>query len=190
MDAQRPSPKAPKAGHEKIEEVRSATKILETPRLILRSVTIKDAGFVLDLMNEPAFIRNVADRGLRTRADAKAYITEKALPSYANFGFGSCRVDLKEISSPIGMCGLLKRESLEDVDIGFAFLERYWGNGYAFEAACAVIEYGRTALRIERIVGITAPGNHAAIALLEKLGLKFQRKIDLPGYRAENLLFR
>ncbi|HSU86804.1 MAG TPA: hypothetical protein VLI42_08740, partial [Chthoniobacterales bacterium] len=103
MDAQRPSPKAPKAGHEKIEEVRSAAKIFETERLILRSITTQVAGFVLELMNEPAFIRNVADRGLRTRADAEAYITEKVLPSYANFGFGSCRVDLKEISSPIGM---------------------------------------------------------------------------------------
>jgi hypothetical protein len=86
MDAQRPSPKPAKAGNEKIKEVQSATKILETARLILRPVTTDDADFVLELMNEPAFIRNVADRGLRTRADAESYIIEKVLPSYANFG--------------------------------------------------------------------------------------------------------
>lgn len=189
MDAPRPSPNPAKAGNEKIEQARPAIRILETARLILRPVTTADADFMLELMNEPAFIRNVADRGLRTRGDAEAYIIEKVLPSYANFGFGSWRVDLKEISLPIGTCGLLKRESLEDVDVGFALLERHWGNGYAFEAACAVMEHGRNVLGIERIVGITAPGNRASIELLEKLGLKFQRQINLPGFGTESLLF-
>jgi len=165
-------------------------KILETERLILRPLQTDDADFMFELMNEPAFIRNVADRGIRNRALAAAYITEKILPSYANFNFGFYRVDLKETSSPIGMCGLVKRDTLEDVDVGFSILERFWGNGYAFEAASAMMEYGRTHLGLARIVGVTAPGNLASIRLLEKLGLKFQRKIDLPGFgAAESLLF-
>jgi RimJ/RimL family protein N-acetyltransferase len=164
-------------------------KILETKRMILRQLTTADADFMLKLMNEPAFIRNVADRGIRKRADAAAYIAEKILPSYANFGFGFYRVDLKETSSAIGICGLVKRDTLKNVDVGFSMLERYWGNGYAFEAASAMMEYGRTTLGIDRIVGVTAPGNLASIRLLEKLGLEFQRKIDLPGYGPESLLF-
>lgn len=164
-------------------------KILETKRLILRQLTTDDADFMLKLMNEPTFIRNVADRGIRNRADAAAYIAEKILPSYASFGFGFYRVDLKETSSPIGTCGLAKRDTLEVVDVGFSILERYWGKGYAFEAASAIMEYGRTTLGIDRIVGVTAPGNLASIRLLEKLGLKLQRKIELPGFGPESLLF-
>jgi RimJ/RimL family protein N-acetyltransferase len=166
-----------------------AMKILETKRLTLRPLRTDDADFMLELMNEPAFIRNVADRGIRNRADATAYIEEKILPSYANFNFGFYRVDLKETSAPIGICGLVKRETLQDVDVGFSILERYWGNGYAFEAAAAMMEYGRTILGLARIVGVTARGNLASIGLLEKLGLKFQRKIHLPGYGKESLLF-
>jgi RimJ/RimL family protein N-acetyltransferase len=164
-------------------------KILETERLVLRLLRTDDADFMLELMNEPAFIRNVADRGIRKPAHAAAYIAEKILPSYAKFHFGFYRVDLKETSTPIGICGLIKRDTLEDVDIGFSILERYWGNGYAFEAAAATMEYGRATLGLDRIAGVTAPGNFASIGLLEKLGLKFQRKIHLPGYGPESLLF-
>ena len=164
-------------------------KILETKRLILRQLTAEDADFMLELMNEPAFIRNVADRGIRERADAAAYLAKKVLPSYSKFGFGFYRVDLKRTCTPVGICGLIKRPSLDEVDVGFSILERYWRNGYAFEAAAATMEYGRDALGIERIVGITAPGNLASIRLLEKLGLKFQREVHVPGFGSESLLF-
>jgi RimJ/RimL family protein N-acetyltransferase len=164
-------------------------KVLETERLILRRLTTDDAEFTLELMNEPGFIRYVADRGLRTTADAAAYISEKILPSYARFGFGFYRVDLKESETGIGICGLVKRDTLADVDVGFSILQRFCGNGYAYEAAAGLMSYGHTVLRLPRIVGVTAPGNEASIHLLEKLGLKFQRRIHLPGYGPESLLY-
>ena len=163
--------------------------VLETERLILRQQTIEDAGFLLELMNEPGFIKYVADRGLRTIADATDYLREKIIPSYEKFGFGFYRVELKESGTPVGICGLVKRETLDAVDVGFSMLERFRGKGYAFEAAAAVMGYGRTVLGLREIVGVTAPGNQVSIRLLEKLGMRFQRKIHLPGYGPESLLF-
>lgn len=165
------------------------SKILETERLILRKLTLDDAAFFLELMNEPDFIKNVADRGLRTEEDAARYLSEKVLPTYERFGFGSYHVELKESKTAIGICGLLKRDTLDDADIGFSILQRFGGNGYAYEAAVAVLNYGRAVLGLGHICGVTAPGNRTSIHLLEKLGLKFQRKIHLPGYGAESLLF-
>ncbi len=164
-------------------------KILESERLILRPLTADDGDFMLELMNEPGFIKYVADRGLRTATDAAGYIEEKILPSYARFGFGFYRVDLKDSATPIGISGLVKRETLADVDVGFALLARFCGQGYAYEAAAAVMQHARNELGLKRIVGVTAPGNRESIKLLEKLGLQFQRKIHLPGYGPESLLF-
>jgi len=164
-------------------------KILETDRLILRCLTTADAAFMLKLMNEPDFHRFVGDRGLRTTDDAATYLLEKILPSYARFGFGFYRVELKSDGSPIGMCGLVKRETLEWVDVGFAFLESFRGKGYAFESAKAVMDYGRNVFHLQRIVGVTAPDNQISIRLLEKLGLRFEKSIQLPGFGAESLLF-
>ncbi|MGH8093825.1 MAG: GNAT family N-acetyltransferase [Chthoniobacterales bacterium] len=163
--------------------------ILETDRLILHYLTTEDATFLLELMNEPDFIRFVADRGLRTTADAASYISERMLPGYARCGFGFYRVDLKESGIAIGICGLVKRETLEWADIGFAILKRFRGHGYAFEAASAVMDYGRNMLKLPRILGVTAPDNRISIRLLEKLGLGLQGRIELPGYGAESLLF-
>jgi RimJ/RimL family protein N-acetyltransferase len=164
-------------------------KILETDRLILRHLSKADAPFMLALMNEPDFHRFVGDRGLKTVEDAAGYLAEKILPSYSRFGFGFYRVELKPCGTPIGICGLVKRETLEWVDIGFSFLESYRGKGYAFEAARAVMLYGQTILGLARIVGVTAPENRISIRLLEKLGLHFEKRIHLPGYGPESLLF-
>ncbi len=164
-------------------------KTIDTERLVLRHLTIEDDAFMLELMNEPDFIRFVADRGLRTKADAAAYLSEKILPSYARYGFGFYRVDLKDSGTAIGICGLVKRETLDWVDIGFSLLERFRGHGYALEAATAVMNYGRNVLKLRRVVGVTAPDNRNSIRLLEKLGLRFQEKIHLPGYGLESLLF-
>jgi RimJ/RimL family protein N-acetyltransferase len=164
-------------------------KVLETERLTLRHLTLDDANFLLELMNEPGFLKFVADRGLRTTADAAGYISEKILPSYALHRFGFCRIDLRESKTAIGICGLVKREMLEAVDVGFSILKRFSGNGYAYEAAAAVMSYGQTVLGLPQILGVTAPDNRASIRLLEKLGLRFQRKIHLPGYGPESLLF-
>ena len=164
-------------------------KILETERLTLSRLTIADAAFLLELMNEPAFIEQVADRGLRTEADAALYLAEKILPTYETFGFGFYRVNLKGSETAIGICGLVKRDTLEDPDVGYSILKRFCGQGYAYEAAVGVLDYGRTVLGLARICGVTAPDNPASIHLLEKLGLKFRRKVYLPGYGAESLLF-
>lgn len=164
-------------------------KILETERLLLARLTLADTTFILELMNEPGFIEFVADRGLRTEADAARFLAEKILPSYERFGFGFYRVTLKESATAIGICGLVKRDTLDDPDIGFSILERYCRKGYAYEAAVAVMDYGRAVLGLTHICGVTAPDNWTSQHLLEKIGLKFQRKFHLPGYGTESLLF-
>jgi RimJ/RimL family protein N-acetyltransferase len=164
-------------------------KILDTERLLLRRLAAGDAAFILELLNEPAFLENIGDRGARTLADARRYIAKGPVASYRRFGFGLYLVELKDSGAPIGICGLLKRESLEDVDIGFAFLRKYWSQGYARESAAAVMHYGWTSLRLPRIVAITKPNNQASIALLEKLGLRFEKIIALPDHGGENELF-
>jgi RimJ/RimL family protein N-acetyltransferase len=166
-----------------------AVKILETERLLLRRLTAGDAAFILELLNEPAFLENIGDRGARTLADARRYIARGPVASYRKCGFGLYLVELKDSATPIGICGLLKRESLDDVDIGFAFLRRYWSQGYACESAAAVMHYGWTKLHLLRIVAITKPTNQASIALLEKLGLRFEKIIALPSHVGENKLF-
>jgi RimJ/RimL family protein N-acetyltransferase len=164
-------------------------KILETERLLLRRLTAGDAAFILELLNEPAFVENIGDRGARTLADARRYIARGPVVSYRKFGFGLYLVERKDSGAPIGICGLLKRESLADVDIGFAFLRRYWSLGYARESAASVMNYGWTTLRLPRIVAITKPNNQASIALLEKLGLRFEKNIALADHGGENKLF-
>ncbi len=164
--------------------------VLETERLLLRRVEEeRDAEFLLELLNEPPFIRFVADRGLRSVADARAYIAAKIAPSYAEFGFGFCVVELRASGERVGMCGLIKRETLEDVDIGYSFLERFWGRGYAYEAAAAVLKYGREVLGLPRVVALTATDNASSIRLIEKLGLRYTNSVQIPGYSTESRLY-
>jgi len=149
-------------------------KILETERLVLRRLSSDDAGFILELLNQPSFLRYIGDKGVRTTEDAVRYIQTGPIASYERFGFGLYLVELKESGVPIGMCGLLKRDTLPDADVGFAFLPDYWSQGYAFEAASGVMSYGREVLGLQRIVAITSLDNDASIRLLEKIGLKFE----------------
>jgi ribosomal-protein-alanine N-acetyltransferase len=164
-------------------------EVLETERLRLRWLTPDDAKFILELLNEPAFIQNIADRGVRTLDDAVRYIENGPGASYREHGFGLYGVELKDTRVPIGMCGLLKRESLPDVDIGYAFLQRYWSKGYAVEAASAVMDYGRSVLKIPRIVAITAPDNTPSMRVLEKIGLRYEKIVNLPDAGGESRLF-
>ncbi|MDX1546742.1 MAG: GNAT family N-acetyltransferase [Rhodothermales bacterium] len=150
--------------------------ILETERLVLGTLTPEDEAFILDLLNQPSFLRFIGDRGVRTRADARAYIQNGPLQSYARHGFGLYRVALKGGASPIGICGLLKRDSLEHPDLGFAFLPAYWSKGYASEAARAVLGFARETLGLHRILAITSVENEASMALLRKLGFHFERR--------------
>lgn len=164
-------------------------KILETERLLLRLMTEDDAQFFLELLNEPGWINNVGDRGIRTVEECAAYITRVYTAGYENNGFGLYLTELKETGEPVGICGLVKRDSLENVDVGFAFKERYWGRGYATESAAAALEYGHNTLDIERIVAITTQTNHASARVLEKIGLKFERLIKLGDSDEEERLF-
>ena len=164
-------------------------KILETERLILRKMRTEDAEFIFGLVNETAFIRNIGDKGVRTLDDARNYILNGPVASYAKFGFGLYLVTLQETGEAIGICGLLKRDSLEDVDVGFALLEKFRRKGFAYESAAAVMEYGRNKLGLKRIVAITSPDNEASIRVLEKIGLRFEKMIRMPGSDEGTRLF-
>ncbi|HLM02463.1 MAG TPA: GNAT family N-acetyltransferase [Pyrinomonadaceae bacterium] len=164
-------------------------KIIETERLLLSEINESDAEFVLEILNEPGWIQNIGDRGVRTIEDARRYIVDKLAAGYERNGFGLYLVELKETGASAGMCGLVKRDSLADADIGFAFLERFQSKGYAFESAAAVMDYARNKLGLKRILAIVAPGNRASIKLLEKLGLGFERMIKMPGEDEEIKLF-
>ncbi|MBC7879295.1 MAG: GNAT family N-acetyltransferase [Anaerolineales bacterium] len=163
--------------------------IIETDRLILRKLAIDDAAFILDLLNQPSFIQFIGDRGVRTLEDAKNYILKGPVASYERFGYGLYLTSLKEGEVPIGMCGLVKREALQDVDVGFAFLPQYWLKGYAFESASAVLIYAKTTLGLKRMLGIATPDNHGSIRVLEKIGLKFQKMVKLSEDDVELKLF-
>lgn len=154
-------------------------KVIETDRLILRRLSTGDAEFILELLNEPSFLRFIGDKGVRTIEDARDYILNGPVDMYNRLGFGLYLTELKKDGVPIGICGLIKRDSLEDVDIGFAFLPKFWAKGYAYEAASAVMAYGKNVLGFKRIVAITSPDNDASGRLLEKLGMRFERMIRL-----------
>jgi RimJ/RimL family protein N-acetyltransferase len=130
-------------------------------------------------LNEPGFLRHIGDKGVRTLSDARAYIAKGPLESYERRGFGLYLTLIPANGDPVGICGLLKRDTLPDVDLGFAFLSRYWAKGYATESAGAVLAHGRGALGLRRIVAITAPDNHGSIAVLEKIGLQFERMVSV-----------
>lgn len=151
--------------------------MLETSRLVLREVSARDAPFMLRLLNDPAFVRFIGDRGVRNRGDAQRYIAEGPLASYRRLGFGPYAVVLRGTGAPIGICGLLKRDFLDDVDLGFAFLAAFRSQGYAFESATAVLDDARTARGIRRVLAIVAPENSASIRLLRKLGFVFEREV-------------
>lgn len=163
--------------------------VIETTRLRLRQLTPADAAFMLELLNEPAFITNVADRHVRTLAQAEAFLEERIRSSYREFGFGFYAIERKEEGGPIGIAGFIKREALDDVDIGYSLLARYTGQGFAYEAAAALLDYGKARLQLPRIVAITAPFNTRSIRLLEKLGMKFEKMVQIPGFDRESMLF-
>jgi RimJ/RimL family protein N-acetyltransferase len=164
-------------------------RVIETERLFLRRLTVEDARFIIELVNEPAWIQNIGDKGVRTIADGCLYILNGPIASYKRYGFGLYLVELKDSRVPIGICGLIKRDTLEDVDIGFAFLQKFWSKGYAYESAAAVIEYGRKELGLNRIVAITIPENYGSIKVLKKIGLRFEKMFQLPGEEIEIKFF-
>jgi [ribosomal protein S5]-alanine N-acetyltransferase len=164
-------------------------KTLETERLILRPLAEDDALFMLELLNEPSYIQNIGDRKVRTVDGAKVHITKGPLVSYVANGFGLSLVRLKETAESIGICGLIKRDTVENVDIGYAFLPRFWSKGYAVESAVAVKKFAREEIGLKRIVAITNPDNWGSIHVLEKFGMTFEKMIRLSENDIELKLF-
>jgi RimJ/RimL family protein N-acetyltransferase len=152
--------------------------VLETERLSLRQITVDDAEFMVTLLNEPAFLRYIGDKKVRNLEDARQYILNGPVASYERYGFGLLLVELRQSHTPIGMCGLLKREELPDPDIGFALLSDFCGKGFAFEAADAVLQEAQR-LKLTRILAITTLDNEASINLLQRLGFSFGKVMKL-----------
>lgn len=153
--------------------------VIETERLILRRLDANDAGFILELVNDPDWLRNIGDKNVHSLDDARRYIADGPVAMYAKHGFGLYAVERREDGALIGMCGLIKRDTLDDVDIGFAFLPAFRSRGYAREAAAATLTHGRDVLGMRRVVAIVSPHNQASAKLLEAVGLRFERMLRL-----------
>jgi ribosomal-protein-alanine N-acetyltransferase len=164
--------------------------LIETDRLALRELQAGlDETFVLELLSSRGFIENIGDRGVRDLESARRYILEGPGASYAQNGYGLWRVARREDDTPVGICGLVRRDGLEAPDVGYAFLEETWGRGYAVEAASATLDYARGVLGLGLILAITKPGNQASIRVLEKIGMRFEKMITLPGMTEPSTYF-
>jgi RimJ/RimL family protein N-acetyltransferase len=151
----------------------------ETARLKVRRLDFDDAPFLVGLLNQPSFLANIGDRGVRNVDDALRYLREGPLASYERHGFGLWHVSRRADDTAMGMCGLLKRDILPDVDLGYAFLPQFWGHGYAFEAAEATLRQAGEKFGLSRVIGVVSAGNAASIRVLEKLGMRFERMISM-----------
>jgi ribosomal-protein-alanine N-acetyltransferase len=165
-------------------------RVLETDRLALRRLTLADAEFIFGLVNQPSWLRFIGDKNVRNLDDARNYLRTGPLDMYQRFGFGMFMVERKEDGAAIGTCGLLKRDTLPEPDIGYAYLPEFWGQGYAIEAAAAVLDYGHYAHELTRILAIVSPGNERSIRVLEKCGMQFERMLPLAEYDQVKLFVR
>jgi len=163
--------------------------ILETKRLILRQFTTDDTKFILELVNSPGWLEFIGDRNIKTDEQAKKYLQNGPLKSYEQNGFGLSLVALKNEKLPIGMCGIIKRDHLENPDIGFAFLPEFTGKGLAFEMAAATMAYAKDQLKLPVIFAITVSENKTSIKLLEKIGMKFIKRFCFPEEKEELMLY-
>jgi len=160
-----------------------------TRRLVLRPFTLDDASFIVELLNDPDWHRFIGDRGVRSEDDARAYLRDGPLAHAARHGFALGAVTLRENDAPIGMCGLIRRDTLPDVDIGYALLGAHRGRGYAREAAAAWLALGFERFGLSRIVAITKPDNAASARVLESIGMHFERRLRLPDHTEDSLLY-
>ena len=163
--------------------------ILTTNRLIVRKLTLDDSPFFYELVNDTAWIKNIGDRNVQTLDDAEDYLKDRIIPSYANLGFGFYAVVEKQTNAITGISGFIKRDELQHVDVGFAFLPEYRGKGYAFESTNALMNYGKEVLGFKTILGIANNDNQRSHLLLEKIGLKFKAYIQLNNEDQEISLF-
>ena len=163
----------------------TGTPILETPRLRLRRAALSDSSFFCRLLNEPTWLENIGDRGVRTNAEAETYIKNRIWASYQDLGYGLYVVELKSAGIPIGLCGLVRREFLSAPDLGFALLPEYVGQGYASEAARGVMSHAKNALGVGRLYAIVRRGNDRSIRVLDGLG--FRHEGPCPTLQAEDV---
>ena len=163
--------------------------IAETDRLRIRKLTTDDADFILRLVNEPSFLENIGDKGVRDLEDAKRFILEGPWAQHGHRGYGQFALELKEDGSVVGVGGLLFREKLDISDLGVAVLPEHWRQGFGYEAALAIMEYGRTELGIDTICGLTSEHNHASIKALEKLGMSYRETVAMSDDDPGTLLY-
>jgi ribosomal-protein-alanine N-acetyltransferase len=146
--------------------------VIETGRLRLRHLALDDAPFMLKLLNDTSFLANIGDKGIRTLEEARQFLLDSHIASYARHGYGHYMVEIRDTDEAIGTCGLINRSFIGEIDIGFAYLPAYWSRGYATEAARAVMDHAQRILGIEGIVAVVSPHNRGSIRVLEKLGLQ------------------
>jgi RimJ/RimL family protein N-acetyltransferase len=162
---------------------------LQTPRLAIRPFTDGDAAFVVELLNDPDWLRFIGERNVRTPDDARTYLRDKIHAAQARHGFALWAVERRDDGAAIGMCGLVRREGLADVDLGYAFLPAARGQGFAREAASAVLARAFGPLRLQRVVAITSIDNAASGRVLEAVGMRFEQRLRLVGHDADSLLY-
>ena len=162
---------------------------IETERLIISEITINEASFFHELVNDPTYLQFIPDKNIYSIADAEKHITTKIIKEYQTQGFGFYLVSLKSDKTPIGMCGLIDRDGLDCLDFGFAFLKEYRGKGFAFESSKAILDFAKNTLKIDKIVAITTLNNVKSSNLLERLGFKFSKNIRIPNDPDELRLF-
>ncbi len=160
-------------------------KILSTERLTISKITLKDASFLRELMNDKDWIQNIGDREIHSDEDAENHIKERFFKSYDEFGFGFYVLRLKSNNERIGTAGLIDRDGIEGIEIGYGLLPAYRGKGFAFEATQAIFNYAKNDLMLDKLVAIVNPLNKKSIVLLEKLGLRFEKMVQLPGEEKE-----
>ena len=172
-----------------VRDLPSRVPLLQTPRLTVRWLREGDAPFALDLLTEPAWLRHIGDRGVRTVDDARHYLHTGPLASYAAFGHGLYHVALRETEEPVGICGILRRDGLDHPDLGYALLEAHHGHGYATEAARATLAHARRDLAMSTVLAITTEANAASQRVLEKIGMRREGTVLLAGDDAPSLLY-
>jgi len=165
------------------------TTFCESERLLLRRARPADAAFMLKLLNQASWIRNIGDRGVRTLDDAVGYIRKGPADSYARHGYGLWLVELKETGEPLGVSGLMHRDTLPAPDIGYAFVPRHWSRGYAVESCTAVRDHALRTLALPQLLAIVSPGNDASVKVLERIGMSYVKMVTMPSSAEELQLY-
>lgn len=167
----------------------AAAPVLQTERLQLRCFDEHDADFIVELLNDPGWLLHIGDRGVRTADDARAWIATRLVDAYQRLGFGFWAVQRRGETGLIGLCGLIKRDTLPEIDVGYAFLPGYRGQGYACEAVRGCLQYGHEVLGLDRILAITTADNIASQRVLQSAGLRLEDRRTLAGEQRESWVY-